>query len=98
MAAAQRPRGNVPLMPLKWTIESGSREFRLSPVTLRKMLRQSDIQPTADGTFSTANIVAALFGDLKAERLKKERALTEKYSLENLKGCVSLGTIHESTA
>jgi hypothetical protein len=82
MKTRARPSGNVS-SPLRWTIESASREFRLAPVTLRKNLRQADIQPAEDGTFDTQKIVAGLFGSLREQRLLKERELTKKYFLEN---------------
>jgi len=83
MPSAERPRGNVGLDPLKWTIESAAREFRLAPVTLRKNLRQADIQPAEDGTFSTEQITAGLFGSLREQRLLKEKQLVRKYELAN---------------
>jgi hypothetical protein len=68
---------------LKWTIERASREFNVAPVTLRKFLRQAGAESDETDCFSTAQIVQCLYGDLRAERLRKERELTRKYSLEN---------------
>ena len=83
MAAVQRPRGNVPQERLCWTLERASREFQVAPVSLRKYLRQSGAEPDEGGCFTTTQICEALFGDLKAERLRKERQLTRRYLLEN---------------
>jgi hypothetical protein len=83
MAAVIRPRGNVPLERLSWTVERASGEFSVAPVTLRKFLRQSGAEPDPGGCFTTRQITEALYGDLKAERLRKERQLTKKYELEN---------------
>ena len=81
--AVVRPRGNVPQERLHWTIERASREFQVAPVSLRKYLRQGGAEPDEGGCYSTTQICESLFGDLKAERLRKERELTRKYSLEN---------------
>jgi hypothetical protein len=80
---AVRPRGNVSLKPLKWTAESVGREFKLAATSATKILNQGGAEPAADGTYSTEQVVACLFGDLRAERLRKERELVRKYSLEN---------------
>jgi hypothetical protein len=68
---------------LKWTLERASREFNVAPVTLRKFLRQGSAEPDEAGCFSTGQICSCLYGDLKAERLRKERELTKRYRLEN---------------
>jgi len=81
--AIARPRGNVLKAPLRWTIERASIEFKLAPNTLRKFLNQGGAEPDQGGCFTTTQICEALYGDLKAERLRKERQLTKKYQLEN---------------
>jgi hypothetical protein len=68
---------------LHWSIERASREFNLAPVTLSKFLRQSDIVPDESGCFTTAQLCSAIYGDLRAERLRKERELTKRYRIEN---------------
>jgi hypothetical protein len=68
---------------LKWTLERASREFNVAPVTLRKFLRQGSAEPDETGCFSTGQICSCLYGDLKAEKLRKERELTKRYRLEN---------------
>ena len=81
--AIPRPRGNVPKAPLRWRIDRASIEFKLAPNTLRKFLNQGGAEPDQGGCFTTTQICEALYGDLKAERLRKERQLTKKYQLEN---------------
>ena len=81
--AVVRVRGNVPNKVLRWSIDRASREFKLSANTLRKMLNQSGVEPDAGGCFSTQQICECLFGDLRAERLRKERELVRKYRIEN---------------
>ena len=82
-AAAPRPRGNVPMRPLKWTVEAIGREFKLAQNTVRKILHQGGAEPDGTGCYSTEQVTACLFGDLRAERLRKERELVRKYQLEN---------------
>jgi hypothetical protein len=81
--AVVRGRGNVPKSPLRWSIERGSAEFKLVANTLRKYLNQGGAEPDQTGCFSTQQICECLYGDLKAERLRKERELTRPYQLEN---------------
>jgi len=81
--AAVRPRGNVPMRPLRWTIEAVGREFKLAQNTVRKILHQGGAEPDGNGCFSTEQVVSCLFGDLRAERLRKERELVKKYRREN---------------
>jgi hypothetical protein len=71
------------MRPLKWTIEAVGREFKLAQNTVRKILHQGGAEPDASGCFSTEQVVSCLFGDLRAERLRKERELVKKYALEN---------------
>jgi hypothetical protein len=78
-----RPRSNVPSKPLCWSIDRASREFKLAQNTLRKYLHQGGAEPDAGGCYSTEQLCKAIFGDLRAERLRKERELTKKYQLEN---------------
>src|SRR6516164_7958386 len=80
---AVRPRGNVPMRPLAWTIEAIGREFKLAQNTVRKILHQGGAEPDANGCYSTEQVVACLFGDLRAERLRKERELVRKYRIGN---------------
>jgi hypothetical protein len=68
---------------LRWTVERGSREFKLAANTLRKFLNQSGAEPDGGGCYSTQQICECIYGDLRAEKLRKERELTKKYQLEN---------------
>jgi|SRR6516162_9655059 hypothetical protein len=79
----RNPRSNVPVQNLKWSIDRASREFRLAQNTLRKYLHQGDVEPDADGCFTTLQICECLYGDLHAEKIRKERELVRKYQLEN---------------
>jgi len=55
----------------------------LATKTLRKYLHQGGVEPDEDGCFSTMQICECVYGDLRAERLRKERQLTRRYTLEN---------------
>jgi hypothetical protein len=84
-AVQVRSRSNLPQNePLRWNVEVASREFRLAVNTLRKSLGQSGAEPDAGGCFTTGQIVAALFDDLRAEKLATQRQLTRRYELDNL--------------
>jgi hypothetical protein len=76
-------RGNVPAKPLRWSIDRASAEFKLAQNTLKKYLNQSGAEPDEGGCYSTAQVTNAIFGDLRAERLRKERELTKRYALQN---------------
>ena len=83
MASVQRPRGNVPTSPLRWSIERGANEFKIGHATLRKLLRQAGLEPDEGGCYSTTQICQSLFGDLHSQRVQKERELVRRYALEN---------------
>jgi hypothetical protein len=80
---AVRPRGDVSAQAWRWSIERASGEFKLAANTLRKILNQGGAKPDAGGCYTTQQICQCLYGDLRAERLPKERELTRKYSVEN---------------
>jgi hypothetical protein len=82
-AAKPRPRGNISLRPLRWSIEAVSREFKLAANTVRKILHQGSVEPDGTGTYSTEQVVSCLFGNLHAEKIRKERELVRKYRIEN---------------
>ena len=82
MAAVQRPRGNVPASPLRWSIERASGEFKLAANTLRKILNQGGAEPD-HGCYTTQQICHCVFGDLHSEKVRKERQLVRKYEIEN---------------
>jgi hypothetical protein len=79
----RNPRSNVPPQSLKWSLNRASDEFKLAPNSLRKYLHQSGTEPDEGGCYTTLQITNAIYGDLRAERLRKERQLTKKYTLEN---------------
>jgi hypothetical protein len=68
---------------LRWTIERAAAEFKIAPGTLRKSLGQSGAEPDTGGCFTTAQLVTALFDDLRTEKLATQRQLTRRYELDN---------------
>jgi hypothetical protein len=79
----RNPRSNVPPRNLKWSLDRASREFKFAPNTLRKYLHQGGVEADEDGCFSTLQICACVYGDLRSERLRKEGELTKRYALQN---------------
>lgn len=75
-------RGNVP-KTLRWTLSRAAAEFKCGTETLQKILQQAGCVPDQGGCFSTLQIAQSLFGDLHNEKVRKERELTKRYSLEN---------------
>jgi hypothetical protein len=71
------------MKPLRWTIEAIGREFKLGPNTVRKILHQGGAEPDANGCYTTEQVVSCLYGNLHAEKIRKERQLVRKYELEN---------------
>jgi hypothetical protein len=71
------------MRPLRWTVEAIGREFKLAQNTVRKILHQGGVEPDANGCYSTEQVTACLYGNLHAEKIRKERELVRKYQLEN---------------
>ena len=69
-------------MAARWTIHKAAVEFGCSRETLEKNLRKAGISDSKD--YSTKEIVAAMFGDEKQERIGKLREEKEKLIRERL--------------
>lgn len=69
--------------PLEWTIEMAARECGVAPRTLSSRLTTSGTKPDAAGHFTTAQIIAALNGNIDAERLRKTKEEADKLELDN---------------
>jgi hypothetical protein len=76
-------KSNVPTAALRWSIERAGIEFGLTSNTLGKALARNSAVPDRDGLFSTAQVVAAIYGGLHFERLRTQRARAEQLELEN---------------
>jgi len=88
-------RSNVPKAALRWSIERAGIEFGLTSATLRKALAKGSATPDRDGMFSTAQIVAALYGSLAVEKLATQREVRRKLELEN---AVTTGSLLDRSA
>jgi|SRR5271165_3470189 len=69
--------------PLRWDLKVGGREFGMTPETLSRKLNHAEQVSGPDKCYSTAQIVAALFGDITAERLRKTKEEADNMSLKN---------------
>lgn len=63
---------------MKWTPESAQIEFGPDAKTITKRIKTGNIVPAADGTYSTKQICAAIYGDMDGARLRKELALASQ--------------------
>jgi hypothetical protein len=78
-------KSNLPQdVPLRWNVEKAAAEFGLSIMTLRKALNKNSAAPDQDGLYTTRQIGAAVYGGaLSEEKLRTQRQITERYTLEN---------------
>ena len=58
---------------IRWTLEKAATEFGLDRATLSKRITTAGIVAGEDGKFSTAEICAAVFGDIEGEKLREKR-------------------------
>ena len=68
--------------PVRLSVDQAAGEFGLDPATLRKLIRQSDIQPGRDRKYGINQIHKLVHGDLNSERLGKTRAERELLEIE----------------
>jgi hypothetical protein len=76
------PPTSIP-SPCKWDTKAISREFGFAVDTVTRKLNAAKQVPAADGTWATVQIVAALFGDIHGERLRKTAAEADNWELKN---------------
>jgi len=55
----------------------------VSNATLRKALVKNSAEPDQDGLYTTQQIAAAIYGALHIEKIKTQRQITERITLEN---------------
>jgi hypothetical protein len=74
--------------PCRWDLKAAGREFGWTVDTLRRKLNAAKQIPAADGTWATAQIINALYGDIHGQRLRKTAAEADNWELKNsvLKG------------
>jgi hypothetical protein len=79
-----RSKSNVPQsVVLRWNITKAATEFGVSKDTLKKSLNQISAPADSDGLYSTQQICEALFGAMHQEKLRTQRQITERITLEN---------------
>ena len=78
-------KSNLPQdVPLKWNVEKAAAEFGLNNMTLRKALNKTSAAPDQDGLYTTRQIAGAVSGGaFYEEKLRTQRQITERYTLEN---------------
>jgi hypothetical protein len=76
-------KSNIGTEPLRWNFDAMAREFNFSIPTLRAALAKNSAGPGEDGCFSTQQICDALYGALHLEKIRTQRATTERITLEN---------------
>jgi hypothetical protein len=76
-------KSNVASEPLRWRAERAAVEFGLTTNTLRKALGKNSAAPDHDGLYSTQQIIAALYGSLHIEKLRTQRQIADRITLEN---------------
>lgn len=77
-----KPTGR-PRASFRWTLDLAAREFGCDRRTIEKNLARESIEPGEDGKYSTAQIIAATFGDRDAEELREIRERADKLAIEN---------------
>jgi hypothetical protein len=74
--------------PCRWDVKAAAREFGWTVDTLRRKLNAAKQVPAQDGTWATAQIISALYGDIHGQRLRKTAAEARYWEL---KGAVLAG-------
>jgi hypothetical protein len=78
-----RVRSNVPTEALRWSVERAGVEFGLGSQTLRKALAKNSTTPDMNGFYTTAQVIAAIYGALHFEKLRTQRARAQQLELQN---------------
>lgn len=68
---------------IRWTLEQAASEFGIGPKTLSMRVKTGGIDPESDGSFTTASICKAVFGDFQGEKLRKLREEADFYAIRN---------------
>jgi hypothetical protein len=86
LALSNLPRDRGRHLPrLRWTITQAASEFPVAHNTLADRIRKGGFEPGEDGKWSTAQICAAIFGDLRGEQTRETKARADKLEIQNLK-------------
>jgi hypothetical protein len=80
----QKRQTNV-VSPVRWSLISAATEFVVDRKTLQKKLIDAELLPGDDGLYSTKQVMDALTGDMKQQRLRLVKAMAENGELKNQK-------------
>lgn len=83
---------------IRWSITTASAEFGVARDTMRTAFRQAGQLAGDDERYTTKQICAALFGDLKAEKTGLTRAQREHWELENKQAAGLLVNVDDAIA
>lgn len=73
----------TPTPSIRWTLTAAEAEFPISRDTLSRRLHQLGEQPNDAGTYSTHQIIAAVFGDAGAEKARLAREQADRVAFDN---------------
>jgi len=76
-------KSNIPTELLRWSLTRASEEFGQAIGTIRAGLAKNAAVAGQDGCYSTQQICDALYGALHLEKIRTQRATTERITLEN---------------
>jgi hypothetical protein len=79
--SVQKRQTNVK-SPARWSYIAVCTEFGIDRKTLTKKVFEAEIVPGEDGLFSTKQIMDALTGDMKAQRLRLVKSMAENSELK----------------
>jgi hypothetical protein len=68
---------------IRWTVNQAASEFQVGTKKLSSQLKSKGIEPGADGKFSTAAVVEALFDSERKERLRSLKEQGDHRALQN---------------
>jgi hypothetical protein len=75
---------NLPKEPLRWSVNRAGKEFGLSEETIiRRLALAKERADSVTQTFSTKQLLVAIYGDLSAERLREVRERADNLMLKN---------------
>jgi hypothetical protein len=77
------PKGNLPKGPARWLVSRAVLEFAASRETIRAGLARDGVKPGDDNCYSTKQILAAIYGDLRGEQLRRLREDADNIALRN---------------
>jgi phage terminase Nu1 subunit (DNA packaging protein) len=77
-----KPKHTLTDAPLRWTLTRAAEETGFARQTVKNRLTSTAQEAGKDGCYSTAQVLAALYGDYDGERLRKLRAEADLAEME----------------